>query len=148
MKDDCLAINKGTNIVFQGNSCTGGHGISIVRSLIGMDWKNKNILTNNCRDPLTPMSQSPASLFPEILLPTSECYHSYTHYTVSSICWIATKLFVSKPNHRLQGVPFQILPTRYVLREQALSFPKGSNRCTNREIPPQGYVNSAYLLTR
>ncbi|PPQ90560.1 LOW QUALITY PROTEIN: hypothetical protein CVT25_015874 [Psilocybe cyanescens] len=29
MKDDCLAINKGTNIVFQGNSCTGGHGISI-----------------------------------------------------------------------------------------------------------------------
>ncbi|KAF9479057.1 polygalacturonase [Pholiota conissans] len=30
-QDDCLAINKGTNIVFKGNSCTGGHGISIVR---------------------------------------------------------------------------------------------------------------------
>lgn len=29
-KDDCLAINKGTNIVFKSNSCTGGHGISIV----------------------------------------------------------------------------------------------------------------------
>ncbi|KAF8187456.1 endo-polygalacturonase PG1 [Pholiota molesta] len=28
-QDDCLAVNKGTNIVFSGNSCTGGHGISI-----------------------------------------------------------------------------------------------------------------------
>jgi galacturan 1,4-alpha-galacturonidase len=28
-QDDCLAINKGTNIVFSGNSCTGGHGVSI-----------------------------------------------------------------------------------------------------------------------
>ncbi|KAJ7087204.1 glycoside hydrolase [Mycena belliarum] len=28
-QDDCLAINRGTNIVFTGNSCTGGHGISI-----------------------------------------------------------------------------------------------------------------------
>jgi galacturan 1,4-alpha-galacturonidase len=28
-QDDCLAINKGTNIVFKDNSCTGGHGISI-----------------------------------------------------------------------------------------------------------------------
>ncbi|KAF8198129.1 endo-polygalacturonase PG1 [Pholiota molesta] len=28
-QDDCLAINKGTNIVFSGNSCTGGHGISV-----------------------------------------------------------------------------------------------------------------------
>jgi galacturan 1,4-alpha-galacturonidase len=28
-QDDCLAINKGSNIVFKGNSCTGGHGISI-----------------------------------------------------------------------------------------------------------------------
>ncbi|KAJ7122813.1 pectin lyase fold/virulence factor [Mycena epipterygia] len=30
-QDDCLAINKGTNIHFTGNTCTGGHGISIVR---------------------------------------------------------------------------------------------------------------------
>lgn len=30
-QDDCLAINKGSNITFQRNSCTGGHGISIVR---------------------------------------------------------------------------------------------------------------------
>ncbi|PSR75797.1 hypothetical protein PHLCEN_2v8914, partial [Hermanssonia centrifuga] len=29
-QDDCLAINKGSNIVFQGNTCSGGHGISIV----------------------------------------------------------------------------------------------------------------------
>ncbi|KAK7024711.1 glycoside hydrolase family 28 protein [Favolaschia claudopus] len=28
-QDDCLAINKGTNIVFTGNTCSGGHGISI-----------------------------------------------------------------------------------------------------------------------
>ncbi|KAF8813937.1 polygalacturonase, partial [Phlegmacium glaucopus] len=29
LQDDCLAINRGTNIVFKGNSCTNGHGISI-----------------------------------------------------------------------------------------------------------------------
>ncbi|KAF8608336.1 endo-polygalacturonase PG2 [Ceratobasidium sp. AG-I] len=28
-QDDCLALNKGTNIIFQRNTCTGGHGISI-----------------------------------------------------------------------------------------------------------------------
>ncbi|KAH7910086.1 glycoside hydrolase family 28 protein [Hygrophoropsis aurantiaca] len=28
-QDDCLAINKGTNIVFSDNYCSGGHGISI-----------------------------------------------------------------------------------------------------------------------
>lgn len=28
-QDDCLAINKGTNITFQNNKCSGGHGISI-----------------------------------------------------------------------------------------------------------------------
>ncbi|KAJ6627460.1 glycoside hydrolase [Mycena sp. CBHHK59/15] len=28
-QDDCLAINRGTTIVFTGNTCTGGHGISI-----------------------------------------------------------------------------------------------------------------------
>ncbi|KXN90815.1 Polygalacturonase 1 [Leucoagaricus sp. SymC.cos] len=28
-QDDCLAINRGTNIVFKGNTCSGGHGISI-----------------------------------------------------------------------------------------------------------------------
>ncbi|KAF5328856.1 hypothetical protein D9619_011708 [Psilocybe cf. subviscida] len=28
-QDDCLAINSGSNIVFKGNTCTGGHGISI-----------------------------------------------------------------------------------------------------------------------
>ncbi|KAG6839184.1 hypothetical protein C0991_005145, partial [Blastosporella zonata] len=32
--DDCLAINKGSNIVFKGNTCSGGHGISIVRKLV------------------------------------------------------------------------------------------------------------------
>lgn len=33
-QDDCLAINKGSNIIFQGNTCIGGHGISIVRPLL------------------------------------------------------------------------------------------------------------------
>ncbi|PFH53743.1 glycoside hydrolase family 28 protein [Amanita thiersii Skay4041] len=28
-QDDCLAINRGANIVFQGNTCIGGHGISV-----------------------------------------------------------------------------------------------------------------------
>lgn len=28
--DDCLAVNSGTNIAFNGNYCEGGHGISIV----------------------------------------------------------------------------------------------------------------------
>ncbi|EJD03051.1 endo-polygalacturonase PG1 [Fomitiporia mediterranea MF3/22] len=28
-QDDCLAINKGSNIVFTGNTCQGGHGISV-----------------------------------------------------------------------------------------------------------------------
>ncbi|EPQ57695.1 hypothetical protein GLOTRDRAFT_104965 [Gloeophyllum trabeum ATCC 11539] len=28
-QDDCIAINKGTNIVFKDNTCSGGHGISI-----------------------------------------------------------------------------------------------------------------------
>ncbi|GJJ14617.1 hypothetical protein Clacol_008883 [Clathrus columnatus] len=28
-QDDCLAINKGSNIVFQNNTCSGGHGISV-----------------------------------------------------------------------------------------------------------------------
>jgi len=28
-QDDCLAINRGTNITFSNNSCTGGHGVSI-----------------------------------------------------------------------------------------------------------------------
>ncbi|KAL5485139.1 hypothetical protein ACEPAI_7781 [Sanghuangporus weigelae] len=28
-QDDCLAINRGSNIVFTGNTCSGGHGISV-----------------------------------------------------------------------------------------------------------------------
>jgi len=28
-QDDCLAINSGTNILFENNMCSGGHGISI-----------------------------------------------------------------------------------------------------------------------
>jgi polygalacturonase len=51
-QDDCLAINKGTNITFQRNSCTGGHGISIgsissdatVNGIVIKD----NVITNKC----------------------------------------------------------------------------------------------------
>ncbi|KAJ7577413.1 glycoside hydrolase [Mycena floridula] len=35
-QDDCLAINRGTNITFTGNSCTGGHGISIAITISGV----------------------------------------------------------------------------------------------------------------
>ncbi|KAJ5896315.1 endopolygalacturonase II [Penicillium subrubescens] len=28
-QDDCLAVNSGTNIVFTGGTCSGGHGLSI-----------------------------------------------------------------------------------------------------------------------
>jgi polygalacturonase len=51
-QDDCLAINKGTNITFQRNSCTGGHGISIgsissdatVNGIVIKD----NVIINKC----------------------------------------------------------------------------------------------------
>jgi polygalacturonase len=35
-QDDCLAINSGSNITFQRNTCIGGHGVSIV-CFIGLD---------------------------------------------------------------------------------------------------------------
>jgi len=50
-QDDCLAINKGTNIVFKGNSCTGGHGISIGSISSGVTVSgvvvSGNTITNN-----------------------------------------------------------------------------------------------------
>ncbi|KAI0674137.1 endo-polygalacturonase PG1 [Trametes maxima] len=50
-QDDCLAINKGSNIVFQGNTCIGGHGISIGSidsdvTVSGIQIKN-NIIQDN-----------------------------------------------------------------------------------------------------
>ncbi|QRV89376.1 polygalacturonase [Ceratobasidium sp. AG-Ba] len=53
-QDDCLAINKGSNIIFQRNSCTGGHGIS-VRSIDSDVTVNNiqilnNVITNNDQD--------------------------------------------------------------------------------------------------
>ncbi|KAJ8076811.1 hypothetical protein PM082_001234 [Marasmius tenuissimus] len=45
-QDDCLAINKGSNITFTGNTCTGGHGISV--GSISTDATVDNIqITNN-----------------------------------------------------------------------------------------------------
>ena len=28
-QDDCIAINAGSNIIFENNQCSGGHGISV-----------------------------------------------------------------------------------------------------------------------
>ncbi|CAE6530854.1 unnamed protein product [Rhizoctonia solani] len=49
-QDDCIAINKGSNIIFKGNSCTGGHGISI--GSIGSDVtvSSVQILDNTVKD--------------------------------------------------------------------------------------------------
>ncbi|THV03485.1 glycoside hydrolase [Dendrothele bispora CBS 962.96] len=45
-QDDCLAINRGTNITFQNNKCSGGHGISI--GSIGSDTEVSNVqITGN-----------------------------------------------------------------------------------------------------
>nr|ACL80126.1 endo-polygalacturonase PG1 [Thanatephorus cucumeris] len=45
-QDDCIAINKGSNIIFQRNSCTGGHGISIGSISTGATVQNVQILNN------------------------------------------------------------------------------------------------------
>ncbi|CAE6442225.1 unnamed protein product [Rhizoctonia solani] len=50
-QDDCIAINKGSNIIFQNNHCTGGHGISIGSvasgsTVSGVQITN-NTITNN-----------------------------------------------------------------------------------------------------
>lgn len=44
-QDDCLAINKGSNITFTGNTCSGGHGISI--GSISSDVTVSNIMISN-----------------------------------------------------------------------------------------------------
>jgi polygalacturonase len=49
-QDDCLALNKGTNIIFQRNTCTGGHGISIGSVDPNATVKNIQILNNKIID--------------------------------------------------------------------------------------------------
>jgi len=50
-QDDCLAINKGTNITFSNNSCTGGHGVSIgsiaSNAVVNGVTISGNTITNN-----------------------------------------------------------------------------------------------------
>jgi len=50
-QDDCLAINRGTNITFTGNTCTGGHGISVGSISSGVVVSgvtiSNNVVTNN-----------------------------------------------------------------------------------------------------
>ncbi|KAG9000907.1 hypothetical protein FRB94_001548 [Tulasnella sp. JGI-2019a] len=45
-QDSCLSINQGTNITFQNNQCSGGHGISIGSTLSDIVINNVNILNN------------------------------------------------------------------------------------------------------
>ncbi|CUA78524.1 polygalacturonase [Rhizoctonia solani] len=45
-QDDCIAINKGSNIVFQRNYCSGGHGISIGSISTGATVTGVQILNN------------------------------------------------------------------------------------------------------
>ncbi|KAJ7478728.1 pectin lyase fold/virulence factor, partial [Mycena galericulata] len=45
-QDDCLAINKGNNIVFTGNTCSGGHGISVGSITSGVTVSNVQITGN------------------------------------------------------------------------------------------------------
>ncbi|KAG8694019.1 hypothetical protein FRC11_002494 [Ceratobasidium sp. 423] len=50
-QDDCIAINQGSNIIFQNNHCTGGHGISIGSvasgSTVSTVHITGNTITNN-----------------------------------------------------------------------------------------------------
>ncbi|CAE7230868.1 unnamed protein product [Rhizoctonia solani] len=45
-QDDCIAINKGSNIIFQRNTCSGGHGISIGSVSADATVNNIQILNN------------------------------------------------------------------------------------------------------
>lgn len=45
-QDDCLAINKGSNIIFSDNQCSGGHGISIGSISTGKDVSGVTISGN------------------------------------------------------------------------------------------------------
>ncbi|OJD34167.1 glycoside hydrolase family 28 protein [Diplodia corticola] len=47
-QDDCLAINSGTNIKFTGNTCSGGHGISIGSVGGRSDNVVKGVTVENC----------------------------------------------------------------------------------------------------
>ncbi|KAK7684462.1 hypothetical protein QCA50_012409 [Cerrena zonata] len=46
-QDDCLAINKGSNITFQRNTCSGGHGISVGSISSDVTVSDIQILNNN-----------------------------------------------------------------------------------------------------
>lgn len=47
-QDDCLAINSGTDIVFENNICEGGHGIAVAVGDYDLN-EAKNILIKNCQ---------------------------------------------------------------------------------------------------
>ncbi|CAE6356516.1 unnamed protein product [Rhizoctonia solani] len=49
-QDDCMVINKGSNIIFQNNKCTGGHGISIESVASGSIVSNVHITDNTIID--------------------------------------------------------------------------------------------------
>ncbi|CAE6353070.1 unnamed protein product [Rhizoctonia solani] len=49
-QDDCIAINKGSNIIFQRNTCSGGHGISIGSVSTGAAVTGIQVLNNKVLD--------------------------------------------------------------------------------------------------
>ncbi|KAH8101734.1 endo-polygalacturonase PG1 [Cristinia sonorae] len=49
-QDDCLAINKGSNITFQRNTCSGGHGISVGSISSGVTVSNILIKDNTIKN--------------------------------------------------------------------------------------------------
>jgi hypothetical protein len=64
-QDDCLAINRGTNITFADNYCQSGHGISIVSCSIKFANLFKYL---SSRAPSRQIPLSPMSRFPETML--------------------------------------------------------------------------------
>ncbi|CAK5282083.1 unnamed protein product [Mycena citricolor] len=51
-QDDCLALNAGNNVVFEDNSCAGGHGISIGSMASGKSVTNFKALRNTVTNSL------------------------------------------------------------------------------------------------
>ncbi|KAK7446982.1 hypothetical protein VKT23_014194 [Stygiomarasmius scandens] len=49
-QDDCLAINRGKNITFQNNQCSGGHGISVGSISSNVVVSNVQITGNTVKD--------------------------------------------------------------------------------------------------
>jgi len=101
-QDDCLAINKGTNIVFKGNTCNGGHGISIV--CYSLSQVQHRIIDYWYRDPSTLALRFPASSFQATLSLTSRPVLFNLIVVCLTLSIIVIKLFASRPSPLLRVV--------------------------------------------